>query len=104
MGKWASEQERQSVLGVLGVWEFKERIPSLYKLLTPLKTFTLWALILALSVTIIHAQDQLVLLSPHWEGTRIEFGEAFRKQYKQETGRDVEMKWLDVAYNAKSNC
>lgn len=96
MGKWASEQERQSALGVLGVWEFKERIPSLYKLLTPLKTFTLWALILALSVTVVHAQDQLVLLSPHWEGIRIEFDEAFREQYKQDTGRDVDLKWLDV--------
>jgi ABC-type Fe3+ transport system substrate-binding protein len=40
--------------------------------------------------------DQLVLMSPHWQGIRIEFTEAFKADYKQSTGRDVELQWLDV--------
>jgi ABC-type Fe3+ transport system substrate-binding protein len=42
------------------------------------------------------AADQLVLLSPHWQGIRNEFSDAFKKDYKERTGRDVEMQWLDV--------
>ena len=42
------------------------------------------------------AQDELVLISPHWEGIRVEFGDAFQAQYQQETGRSVKLKWLDV--------
>jgi len=49
-----------------------------------------------LSVSVVYAQDELVLLSPHWEGIRIEFGDAFRKHYQRETGRTVDLKWLDV--------
>ena len=85
-----------STSAILGLLFLGLGILSLLKLLTPLKSLTLWALILALSVTVVHAQDQLVLLSPHWEGIRIELDEAFREQYKQDTGRDVDLKWLDV--------
>ena len=42
------------------------------------------------------AQDELVLLSPHWEGVRTEFGEAFQQLYREETGRTVDLRWLDV--------
>ena len=37
-----------------------------------------------------------MLVSPHWEGVRKEFGEGFQRRYKQETGRTVDFKWLDV--------
>ena len=39
---------------------------------------------------------ELVLVSPHWEGIEYEFGEAFKKHYKAETGQDIDLKWLDV--------
>ncbi|MFT5368292.1 MAG: iron(III) transport system substrate-binding protein [Candidatus Latescibacterota bacterium] len=42
------------------------------------------------------AQDELVLLSPHWEGVRKEFTDAFQKDYQVKTGREVYLKWLDV--------
>ena len=42
------------------------------------------------------AQDQLVLVSPHWEGVRYEFGRGFQARYRQDTGRQIELKWLDV--------
>jgi len=42
------------------------------------------------------AQDELVLLSPHWEGVRREFTDAFQKDYQAKTGREVDLKWLDV--------
>ena len=53
-------------------------------------------LTIALLASSVAAQDELVLLSPHWEGIRIEFGEGFKARYKRETGRDVDLKWLDV--------
>ena len=56
----------------------------------------IFMLAFSLSTTAVHAQDSIVLLSPHWEGIRIEFGDAFQKHYRQETGRDVDLKWLDV--------
>jgi ABC-type Fe3+ transport system substrate-binding protein len=40
--------------------------------------------------------DKLVLLSPHWEGIRYEFEWAFKAQYHRETGRAVELDWMDV--------
>ena len=42
------------------------------------------------------AADRLVLLSPHWQGIRLEFTDAFRRHYRETTGRDVELQWLDV--------
>ena len=42
------------------------------------------------------AQDELVLVSPHWEGIKIEFTNAFKAHYKAETDREVDLKWLDV--------
>ena len=51
--------------------------------------YTILMLSVLLLTTVAHAQDNMVLLSPHWEGIRIEFGDAFKEHYKQETGRDV---------------
>ena len=43
-----------------------------------------------------YAADRLVLLSPHWQGMRLEFTDAFRRHYRETAGRDVELQWLDV--------
>ena len=40
--------------------------------------------------------DELVLISPHWEGIEYEFERAFKIHYQRETGRTVELDWLDV--------
>jgi ABC-type Fe3+ transport system substrate-binding protein len=40
--------------------------------------------------------DRLVLISPHWEGIQYEFERAFKIHYQRETGRTVELDWLDV--------
>jgi len=57
---------------------------------------TLWILVVVLSTISVRAQDELVLLSPHWEGVRKEFTDAFQKDYLAKTGREVDLKWLDV--------
>ena len=49
-----------------------------------------------LSMPLAYPSYQLVLLSPHWEGVRVEFEKGFQKRYHEETGRDVDFKWLDV--------
>ncbi len=40
--------------------------------------------------------DELVLISPHWEGIEYEFERGFKSHYQRETGRTVELDWLDV--------
>ena len=42
------------------------------------------------------AADRLVLLSPHWKGIEDEFERAFKAHHLRETGRTVELEWLDV--------
>lgn len=44
----------------------------------------------------VQAQEKLVVLSPHWEGIRYEFEEAFKRYYQERTTRSLEFVWLDV--------
>jgi ABC-type Fe3+ transport system substrate-binding protein len=46
--------------------------------------------------------DKLVLISPHWEGIRYEFGRAFKESYQRETGKTVELDWLDVGGSSET--
>jgi len=46
--------------------------------------------------------DKLVLISPHWEGIRYEFERAFKASYQRETGRSVELDWLDVGGSSET--
>lgn len=40
--------------------------------------------------------EELTILSPHWDGIRVEFGRAFSEHYYQTTGKRVRVVWLDV--------
>jgi hypothetical protein len=40
--------------------------------------------------------DKLALISPHWEGIRYEFERGFKERYQRDTGRAVELDWMDV--------
>src|SRR5262249_52509893 len=44
----------------------------------------------------VRADDNLVLVSPHWEGIQREFETAFKSHYLRETGRTVELEWMDA--------
>lgn len=46
--------------------------------------------------------DKLVLISPHWEGIRYEFERAFKARYQQQTGRIVELDWIDVGGSSEA--
>ncbi len=50
----------------------------------------------AIALFPVHAQDRLVLISPHWEGIKTEFGRAFNDWYKDKTGRSVTLDWRDM--------
>jgi len=39
---------------------------------------------------------KLILISPHWEGIRVEFGRAFSKWTARRHGYRTELEWLDV--------
>jgi len=56
----------------------------------------LWTFLALHSFPTIVFADKLVLISPHWEGIRYEFERAFKASYQRETGRSVELDWLDV--------
>lgn len=60
------------------------------------------ALLFAACAATARAQDQLVILSPHWEGIEHEFTRAFQEAYRRQTGRTVELKWLDVGGGTSS--
>ncbi len=60
------------------------------------------ALVLAVALTGVvgcggaaEADDELVVLSPHWEGIQREFESGFERQWLAETGRTVKITWLD---------
>lgn len=40
--------------------------------------------------------DELVIISPHWEGVKIEFDRAFQQHYRQKYGREIKISWLDI--------
>jgi ABC-type Fe3+ transport system substrate-binding protein len=46
--------------------------------------------------------DKLVLISPHWEGIRHEFERGFKAHYQIETGRSVELDWIDVGGSSET--
>lgn len=39
--------------------------------------------------------EELTVISPHWEGIRTEFGRAFSEHYFKQTGRRLHVVWLD---------
>ena len=45
---------------------------------------------------VLFAQDELIIISPHPEGTETEFGSNFEKWYEEQTGRTVKTDWRDV--------
>lgn len=63
---------------------------------------------LLLALTVIYGfpplafADRLVLISPHWEGIRYEFERAFKARYLNETGRRVELDWMDVGGSSET--
>jgi ABC-type Fe3+ transport system substrate-binding protein len=63
---------------------------------------------LVLTIGLIHGfpaaglADKLVLISPHWEGIRYEFERAFKARYQSDTGRAVELEWMDVGGSSET--
>ena len=39
--------------------------------------------------------NALVIISPHWEGVRKEFGDAFKNWYKAKYNKEAKIEWLD---------
>ena len=57
-----------------------------------------WGIVLCLLAlpAALFAQDELIIISPHPEGTETEFGNNFEKWYEEQTGRTVKTDWRDV--------
>ncbi len=54
----------------------------------------LWCVFFLLS-PLLHSGQNLVIISPHWEGVRIELTEAFRKWHLEKYGEEAEIEWID---------
>lgn len=61
-----------------------------------LRGLSILGLIFYLLPNAAHAQDELIILSPHWEGIRSEFGAGFASWYSRTTGRTVTVDWRDM--------
>ena len=42
------------------------------------------------------ADEELRIISPHWDGIRFEFGRAFEERYLKDTGKHIHVVWLDI--------
>ncbi|MFH0939625.1 MAG: ABC transporter substrate-binding protein [Planctomycetota bacterium] len=42
------------------------------------------------------ADERLLIISPHWDGIRYEFGRAFSEHYLNKFGKRIEVVWMDV--------
>jgi ABC-type Fe3+ transport system substrate-binding protein len=62
----------------------------------------LLAYLLIHSSPAIVSADKLALISPHWEGIRYEFERAFKAHYQRDTGRTVELDWMDVGGSSET--
>lgn len=40
--------------------------------------------------------EELAIISPHWDGIRQEFGRAFSEYYQKKTGKTIRVVWLDT--------
>lgn len=54
------------------------------------------ALFVAFPASVFAETDEIVAVSPHWEGIKEEFERGFAYRYRIETGRDVKIRWLDI--------
>ena len=45
--------------------------------------------------------EELVLVSPHWDGIREEYSRAFESHYLEKTGRRIKLSWLDLGGTSK---
>ncbi len=57
---------------------------------------SLIALLLIVPSTASAADDEVIAVSPHWEGIKEEFARGFADSYRAHTGRTVSVRWLDV--------
>ncbi len=53
------------------------------------------AVLFILGITPLCAKEKLVIISPHWEGIRIELSRAFNAWYLKNYGAEAEIEWID---------
>ena len=62
----------------------------------PLIAFAFGAIPLLLSLTCLSAQNRVVVLTPHIDAIRYEFGRAFEEWHRQQYSEEAEVEWRDV--------
>ena len=71
-----------------------------------MKQYKIYTFILSLGFVLLSfgfsVGDELVLMSPHSDETQNEFEAAFADHYKNATGRDVTVEWLDIGGGTSS--
>ena len=59
-----------------------------YRTLLPLLLLFAWGIMCP-------AAEKLVIISPHWEGVKIETARAFKEWYNARSGTDIDIEWMD---------
>jgi ABC-type Fe3+ transport system substrate-binding protein len=65
----------------------------------PLRAPTHLALVLGIFLSVTNwcqSEDELIIVSPHWEGIQYEFGRAFEAHYAAQTGKTINVRWRDL--------
>jgi ABC-type Fe3+ transport system substrate-binding protein len=60
------------------------------------QNFRVWLIAAWFIAGTLQASDKLVVISPHWEGIRHEFGRAFSEWHQTKFGSTVEVDWRDL--------
>ncbi|MEM1157723.1 MAG: extracellular solute-binding protein [Verrucomicrobiota bacterium] len=63
------------------------------------RAYSLFCMALAMLLSVTdwcQAEDELVIVSPHWEGIQYEFGLAFKAYYQQRFGQQINIRWRDL--------
>lgn len=53
-------------------------------------------LLLQASLPLRALEDELIIVSPHWEGIQYEFGRAFQEHYQTKKGRRLNIRWRNI--------
>jgi iron(III) transport system permease protein len=92
-----------SALGVvvmaimLGAFYLSERLGRSGKTVRARVSLALVVMLLGVrQVSATPGRDEIIGLTPHWEGIRGEFGRGFAEYWRARTGREVTIRWLDV--------
>ena len=60
-----------------------------------IRIFILFLSVLLFSFTLAYSKEQLIIISPHWEGVQTEITRTFQQWYLKNYGKEINLEWID---------